>query len=153
MDSKNFELGGRGRGGGREEGGESCLCWASVNRIVDTTIQVFLPFVLSALVSRVPELKRAVGLGEKGVQRGVEKVAVVFWMCAVPSLGIGLSDGGFNLVPLLLVERSCCSESNSPNVVHRWAQRLRTCLHMTLMSFDAQVSACFEGNGMPLLRQ
>ena len=104
MDSKDFELGGRGRGGGREEGMESCLCWASVNGIVDTTVQVFLPFVLSALVSRVPELKRAVGLGEKGVQRGVEKVAVVFWMCAVPSLGIGLTDGGFKLVPLLLVE-------------------------------------------------
>ena len=67
MDRKDFELGGRGRGGGREEGMESCLCWASVNGIVDTTVQVFLPFVLSALVSRVPELKRAVGLGEKGV--------------------------------------------------------------------------------------
>ena len=80
------------------------MCWASVNRIVDATIQVFLPFVLSALVSRVPELKRAVGLGKKGVQRGVEKVAVVFWMCSVPSLGIGLSDGGFKLVPLLLGE-------------------------------------------------
>ena len=104
MDRKDFELGGRGRGGGREKGMESCLCWASVNGIVDTTVQVFLPFVLSALVSRVPELKRAVGLGEKGVQRGVEKVAVVFWVCAVPSLGIGLTDGGFKLVPLLLGE-------------------------------------------------
>ena len=104
MYCKDFELGGRCRGRVREEGVECCLCWASVNRIVDATIQVFLPFVLSALVSRVPELKRAVGLGEKGVQRGVEKVAVVFWMCAVPSLGIGLTDGGFKLVPLLLGE-------------------------------------------------
>ena len=104
MDYKDFELGGRSRGRGREEGVECCLCWASVNSIVDTTIEVFLPFVLSALVSREPELKRAVWLGEKGVQRGVEKVAVVFWMCAVPSLGIGLSDGGFHLVPLLLSE-------------------------------------------------
>ena len=72
MDSKDFELGGRGRGGGREEGVECCLCWASVNRIVNSTIQVFLPFVLSALIKRETELKRAVGLVEKGVQRGVE---------------------------------------------------------------------------------
>ena len=72
MDCIGFELGRRSRGRGREEGVECCLCLASVNRIVDAAIQVFFPFVLSALVSRVPELKRTVGLGEKGVQRGVE---------------------------------------------------------------------------------